>query len=131
MGDFENGKIYEMSMDYYDDDGYLIERTIHSQEQISAVRRVFFPDVMIDLNNSGALLTTGLYGPPWFRSPTISLYISNDGGNSWSSELQRYTGKAGEYNYRTIWRRLGSDYRRMYKVVVSDRHPWRVSGIYW
>jgi hypothetical protein len=131
VGDYANGNIYKMGMDYLDDDGYLIKRTVHSQEQISATKRIFFPDVVLDLNNSGYLLTTGEYGNPWFRKPAISLYISNDGGHTWSSELIRYTGVAGDYDYRTVWRRVGSDYRRMYYLEMTDRHPWKISGIYW
>lgn len=131
VGDYENGKVYEMSMDYYDDDDTLMQRTIHSQEQISSIKRQFYPDIQVDLVNAGDPVNSAWYSAPWFERPTISLYISSDGGHTWSSEIQRSTGAAGEFGFRSIWRRLGSGYRRMYKVEVSDRVPWKVGGLIW
>lgn len=39
--------------------------------------------------------------------PIIRLSISDDGGRTFNSELQRKFGRVGEYNHRTLWNRLG------------------------
>lgn len=40
--------------------------------------------------------------------PQISLDVSDDGGRTWRDERLRKLGRIGNYNHRTIWRRLGA-----------------------
>jgi len=122
VGDYENGKIYKMSTNYYDDNGYEIRRELYTKEVMAGMKRISFPDIMIDLD-SGIDVSEG-------TSPTIFIQISKDGGNTYSSEIERTTGSIGDFGHRSIWRRLGSGYRQMTKVVVTDLIPWKVMGIY-
>jgi hypothetical protein len=45
---------------------------------------------------------------------------SNDGGHSYGTELAQSIGKAGEYNKRVRFNRLGRARDRVYEVKVAD-----------
>jgi hypothetical protein len=111
-----------MNVSHLDDDGEEIQRVLYSTE-ISSMKRIFFPSVQIEFT-PGVGLISGL-------DPKAMLDYSADGGNTWSSELWRSVGLIGEYGARAIWNRLGSDFRRMYRITVSDPVIWRVLGIKW
>jgi len=123
VGDYENGKIYEMSMDYLDDAGEEIRRVVYSPEMHSGMKRTFYPSVQIEFE-PGVGLESGL-------DPQAMLEYSNDGGKNWGSEIWRSVGKVGEYSERAIWHRLGSGYRRMYRLSVADPVKWQVRGVHW
>jgi hypothetical protein len=123
VGDFSNGKIYEMSTDYLDDDGYEIRREVHSMEIYSGLMRTYFPSVQIEFE-PGVGLANGL-------DPQAMLQYSDDGGKTWSNELWRSVGKIGEYSRRAIWNRMGSAFRRVFKLTVTDPVVWRIMSISW
>jgi hypothetical protein len=120
VGDYNNGKIYEMSMDYYDDNGEEIERILYSQEIDSGIKRSYWPDVqlIVEAGQGGISL-----------DPQISLEYSNDSGYTWSSELWRGAGLTGEYGRRAIWRQMGSSFKRMYRFTMTDSVLWRILSI--
>ncbi len=54
-------------------------------------------------------------------NPQIRMSRSTDGGSTFTSELSRPIGKAGERKKRTIWRRLGrADRYEMFRFEMSD-----------
>lgn len=120
VGDYENGKIYEMSASLYSDDGEEIVRTAHMKEVDGGMRRIFFPPMQI-ITDAGVGTSV--------LDPTIALQFSSDGGHVWSSELYATVGKVGEYKKRALWNRLGSGYRRMYKITMTDSVLWRILGV--
>lgn len=121
VGDYNNGKVYEMSSGYYDDNGQTIRRQLYTPEQVSGIPYTRWPDVMLDLE-MGVGVAQGL-------TPQIMAEISNDGGHTWSSEIWREAGAVGEYTKRAIWRRLGSSPRRGYRLTFTDSIPWKVLGV--
>lgn len=68
------------------------------------------------------LLEQGIVG----RGPTMTLKWSNDGGHSWSDEVHRDCGQAGEYTKRVFFRRLGQARDRVYELSMSDDADWRI-----
>ena len=58
----------------------------------------------------------------------MMLTYSNDGGNTWGSELWRSAGKEGQYRLQVAWSRLGTAKNRVFRLVVSDPAPWRLVG---
>ena len=122
-GDYSNGAIYEMSMGSYDDAGEEIVRVLHSQELDNGLTFTSWPDVQIEVDAG--------VGVPLTENPSITLNISNDGGNTYSADQQRFTGLTGQYTYRAIWRRVGGSYRRMYRATFTDRILWRVLAMNW
>jgi hypothetical protein len=123
VGDYTNGKIYKMSMNYLDEDGEEIQRQVMSSEFVSGMSRTFYPSVQIEFE-PGVGLESGL-------DPQAMLQYSDDGGKTWSSELWRSAGKIGEYSRRAVWNRMGSSFRRIYKLTVSDPVVWKILSISW
>jgi hypothetical protein len=62
--------------------------------------------------------------------PKISLYCSDDGGQSWWSAGDRSVGKMGERGLPVIWDCLGSSYDRVFKVVAADNVPYQIVDAY-
>lgn len=56
-------------------------------------------------------------------TPVYNLYISDDGGNTWSAPIAVNGGSTGNYMVRVIWRRLGLSRRRVYRVTSSSAVP--------
>lgn len=112
VGDFSNGQVYKMSSAYYDDDGQAFPSILTFQEQDGGQTRIFYPTIQL-LMDMGVGLESGL-------DPQVMLEKSNDGGKTWNSYGSRSMGKIGEYTRRAYWTRQGSDYLRMYRIVVTD-----------
>lgn len=52
--------------------------------------------------------------------PKVMLDFSDNGGRTWSSEIWRSLGKAGEYRKVARYNRLGSPRDRVYRYSISD-----------
>lgn len=151
VGDFENGKLYAMRPDVYDDAGVTqrwlrswralptgqnnLNRTAQHSLQLDCETGVGlsgYPTVenILLLTETNDVLTTEA-GDPLISDeqslltqgsdPEVMLRWSDDGGHTWSYEHWRKMGKLGQYGYRTYWRRLGMTLR------LRDR-VYEVSG---
>lgn len=121
VGDYENGKLYKMKMDTYDENGTTIERIRRAPHLHKDLKFLFFNKFQLDFE-AGVGLTTGQGS-----DPQIMLRWSDDGGHTWSHEHWKPMGKKGEYNTRAIWRRLGRSRDRIFEVKITD--PVKVSLI--
>lgn len=121
VGDFENGKIYEMSSSYRNDDGNLIQRVLHSKNINNGKVRMSFPGIQVALE-AGHGLAGG-------DTPYVGLQFSNDGGKAWSSMVNRSAGKTGEYTRQANFEQMGSDYQRMYKLTMTEEFFTRIVGL--
>ena len=59
-------------------------------------------------------------------NPLITVQYSDDGGKTYSPELQASAGRVGEYGKRVYWTRLGVPRNRVYKFVMTDPINWRL-----
>lgn len=115
VGDYESGKIYEMSRRFLSDDGEEIV-CIRTCPHISATgRRLKVTSMELDLESG-----TGLDGTTQGTDPKAMLQFSDDGGFSFGNEIWADMGKIGEKRKRVIWRRLGRSRDRVFKVQISD-----------
>ena len=121
VGDFENGMIYEMSAAYLDDAGYPIRRRLYSQDMNSGRTLVSYPNIQV-------MLETG-YGLPAGAVPQIGLEFSEDGGSTWSNMVNRSVGATGQRQWQANWDQLGSGYRRMYRLTMTDPIIWKITGL--
>lgn len=124
VGDFENGKIYELDLDKFTDDGLTIQRTMISPVLYSNTMRGIHDRFRLDME-PGIGLITGQGS-----DPQAMLQFSDDGGKTFSNEKWETIGKIGEYENQLVWRALGLARSRVYKVVVSDPVKVNVSGAY-
>jgi hypothetical protein len=121
VGDYSNGNIYEMSVNYFDDAGQDIQRVFYSQEIDGGMTPISFPNVQL-IVEPGVGLENGL-------DPQIILEFSEDYGNTWSNEVWQSAGKIGDYMKQAIWTQMGQGYRRIYRITMSDPVLWRVLGM--
>jgi hypothetical protein len=122
VGDFQNGRIYQMTGKYLSDDGQPIVREF-ILPTVSNGRDYFTLDSFeIDMS-SGVGLTTGQGS-----DPVAQLIFSKDNGKTWSNIKERKIGKRGNYLTRVKWDRLGSARQFVLKVIISDSIPIDIGG---
>lgn len=114
VGDYENGKIYEIDFNTYDDDGEVFawERTVPVQVETSDVH--YWPNFVLELE-SGVGLNTGQGS-----TPQVMMQLSKDKGKTWGGERWRSFGKIGKYDNRIYWNMLGSSRNLTIKVRITD-----------
>jgi len=114
LGDYENGKLYRLSLSQYTDDGQLIRRVRRCPHITTDLQRQYFAELQIQFQ-PGVGLPTGQG-----QDPQAMLRWSDDGGFTWSNENWVTIGKQGQYFTRAMWRRLGFARDRIFEVVVTD-----------
>ena len=118
VGDWQNGNLYVLDLDYFTDNGDPIAR-IRSCPHLSApdYQYQFFASLQIDMQTGvGLSVAPGVTG----QDPQAMLRWSDDGGHSWSNELWASVGKIGERRKRVKWRRLGRSRDRVFEVTITD-----------
>jgi hypothetical protein len=119
VGDHTSGKIYQMSLATFDDDGTPIQRLRAAPHISDEQQNIFYSKFQLDLE-------TGLA-----TNPAYTLEWSNDGGHTWTTPRTRTAGAIGNHKARVIWRRLGSARTRVFRVQsnAAIRHAWIAAHI--
>lgn len=115
VGDYRNGKIYKLSLDIFTEDGAPIHRMRRTQVISNDLERLYFRRLQVDFEGG-----VGVNPPAQGSDPKAMLRWSDDGGHTWSYELQTSIGKIGDYDARAIWRRLGHGRQRIFELKVTD-----------
>ena len=115
VGDYEDGKIYELSEETYSDNGVEITRRRTAPHITDALDRIFYSSFQLDMESG-----TGIDGIGQGTDPQAMLQFSDDGGHSWSNEKWASFGKIGNRYRRAIWRRLGHSRDRVFRLTVTD-----------
>lgn len=121
LGDWEDGRIYEMDLDVYTDNGATIPRIIRAQHMRSGKRR-FYGAAEVNFE-TGVGLTTGRGS-----EPVATLSVSDDGGRTFHSPRPRSIGAIGEYKGRVMWTRLGSAFSRTFQIEITDPVPVAITA---
>lgn len=128
VGDYQNGNIYALDPDVYDDAG-TPQKALRSWRALpptsAGVKRTTQHSLQVDIE-SGVGLNTGQGS-----DPQMMLRWSDDGGHTWSNEHWVTMGKIGEHYRRVIWRRLGMTQKlrdRVYEVSVTDPVKLAITG---
>lgn len=124
VGDRQSNKIYEMSLDYYDDAGQplVLERVYtHLVDELNPIR----------YNKLELLVETGV-GTQTGQglNPVVTMSYSKDGARTWSDELTAPIGKAGQYQTRVAFRRMGIAEQMTFRVRISDPVKRALIGSY-
>ena len=77
VGDYKNGIVYQMSDDFYDDNGHPIPRTLYTVEKDGGLQRVYCSELQLLMD-----MGIGLQGG---GNPQVGLEIYHDGGNTYSN----------------------------------------------
>lgn len=121
IGDRESGKIYDLSLSYYDDNGeeMIWERTfahIDDEKKIVSHRS-------LTLDCEVGTVTDD-------SEPMVMMKYSDDGGHTFSDELTHTLGKQGEYDLIVEFRRLGISRDRVYHLAGSSNAPFQLNSGY-
>ncbi len=123
VGDFQNGRIYQMSGNFYTDDGEPVIRefvlpTVNNGREFLTVDSLEF-----DMG-TGVGLIQGQGNDPELR-----VYFSKDSGKTYSQNFKRgRIGKIGEYLTRAKVNRFGAARQFTFKVEISDPIPIDIGG---
>ena len=114
VGDYQNGKLYELSTTNYTDAGDPLPCVRRCPHLTNDLRNTFHHDLQIQFQ-PGVGLQTGQGS-----DPECILRFSDDGGFTWSNDHIIKIGKVGKYRNRAIKRRLGLARDRVYEITVTD-----------
>lgn len=115
VGDYQNGNVYVFDLNATTDNGAAIKWTRSCAPlQSPDFDFVYFKSLQIDFETGvGTQTGQGV-------DPVVNLSYSDDGGHTWSNELPRGLGKAGQYKQQVRWLRLGRAKDRVFRVTGSD-----------
>ena len=119
FGDFQSGNVYELDFDTFTDNGTTIIRTRDTAPLHGGL--VGAPGKRIEMNRFELIMEVGvglLTGQG--SDPEIMLSFSDDGANTFGTEMFGKVGKLGEKIFKVEWFVLGSFESRIIRVKTSD-----------
>lgn len=115
--DFENGNIYQVRDDIYDDNDMAVERSAISNQLNAGGGHAICEELQIEFESgAGVLSDPSAVG----GSPTAWLDWSDDGGKTWGTKVASKMGELGEYGRVVSWSRLGRFKRRSFRITVNE-----------
>jgi hypothetical protein len=124
VGDRENNKIYELSLDAFDDDGDAILRERTYTHLVDEQKRIRYNSLVI-----GFEVGVGLQSGQGI-APVVSLSLSKDGARTWSDEYTTSIGAVGDYQKQVTFRRLGIAEQMTFRIRISDPVKVAIIGSY-
>jgi hypothetical protein len=123
VGSRRDGKIYEMSLSYYGDDGEdIVSERIYTHLS-DMNRRIRYNVLEISLETGVGLQTE-------VTDPLISMQLSKDGARTWSNWYTEAIGKVGQYKTKVQFRRLGIAEQMTFKIRISAQVKKALTGSY-
>lgn len=110
-----DGKLFELSLSAYDDNGANILR-LRTTQHINDGQddsELYFAVLKIDVE-------TGVGDNPT-PSPQIGLSWSNDGGRTYTNSIYRSFGNVGNYKTEVFFRQLGRSKNRTFKIFTAEK----------
>jgi hypothetical protein len=124
VGDFANGKIYQLRGDVYTDNGSAIYRLRTFSHMIDDGNRVTYKQFT-------AAMQVGTATPP---DPLIDFPIflrwSDDGGITFGQPIEQSLGKGGQFKTQAQWNRLGLARDRVFELTWSAPFNTALNGAY-
>lgn len=115
VGDWENGNLYALDLDVYDDNGAILPAIRQAPHFASETNTNYiFDRFWIDLE-AGVGLPSGQGS-----DPVIMIEWSDDGGHSFPMQRMVPIGKVGEYGRRAIVKRSGRSRDRVWRATITD-----------
>lgn len=119
VGDYRNGQLYTLDLEYCYDNLDVIHRIRQCPDLSSSLNRMFYKLLEIDMQMGTGLVDDGT-NTAASVDPQITLYISDDGGETWGLPQSASFGKIGKYKTRVRFQRLGSAYARVFRLVSTE-----------
>lgn len=115
VGDYENGNIYEQSLEFMTDNGTAIRRQRTLPYVIDDLEYIYFRKFQIDMQTG----TGDASGNIEDTNPEMTLDWSDDNSNSFNGAQTMPIGGVGQYILRVIFRRLGRGRARVFRLTTS------------
>lgn len=131
VGDHTNGKIYEMSPDFFDDDENVIRWERRAPHLIKQNRRVRYNSLEV-IGEYG--VGDGSNGDPDLgtvtpeHDPQMMIEWSDDGGKTFGPIFQRSMGEQGAFETRVIVNRLGTAIDRVFRISGTAKTKVAITG---
>jgi len=123
FGDFANGSIYQLDISVGTQSGTRIPRERITPILTDEEKRIRISEFQLDMQE-------GIGDPNVATDTSMWLSYSKDGGHTYSDEVERSMGEAGEYAKRVIWRRLGWGRNWIFKLRTWSPQPMVLKGAY-
>ena len=121
-GDVTDGRVGEISLDFYDEYGSEILRYAHTQPFHNKGNSFKVPFIEATME-AGRVSTDE-------DEPQVRLSFSRDYGKTFGPERSRSLGKVGERNKRQIWTKNGRMSKStVVKVAFSDKAPFSITRL--
>jgi len=127
VGDWDSGKIFNMSPTYSDDFGNSLRRVRRAPFVASEGRYVTLPYLEVECD-TGIGLVSGQGS-----DPLLMMRMSKDNGKTWSDERTVNIGDLGDYGKRVFFRRLGRFWGTkglIFELSFTDPIPFRITDAY-
>lgn len=124
VGDRRNGRIYDLSMDYYDDGGEALCRERIYTHLSDEGQRIRYNALEIGFE-TGVGLQSGQGS-----NPLVQFSLSKDGGRTWSDTYTASLGAVGRYQQKVEFRRLGVAEIMTFRIRVTDPVKVAIIGSY-
>lgn len=112
IGDYQNGKLYTLSLEVNTDDTNAILRRKTFLHMLNNMDRVSYKSFDADMQ-------VGMQDPTILTEPMISLSWSDNRGVSYGFPVEQELGRGGEYLVALQWTRLGMARDRIFKLEWS------------
>jgi hypothetical protein len=122
IGSWDDGYLYEISADFLDEEGITIKREIITSTLINGDTPFSLYNLELDVEK-GIALTSGTGS-----DPTISMELSKDRGNTWSSIRTRTVGEQGDYSKLVRFNTLGTARSFTFRFRMTDPVRWAFIG---
>lgn len=121
VGDFENGKLYTLSLEVYTDDGAAILRRKTFLHMLNNMDRVSYSTFEADME-------VGEQDPTILTEPEISLSWSDNRGVTYGFPVEQGLGRGGEFLTVLQWNRCGMARDRIFKLEWSAAVKTALNG---
>lgn len=115
VGDWENGNLYQYSLDAFTDNGGVLPAIRQAPHFASGDNTwTIFDRFWVDIE-TGVGLVTGQGS-----DPQVMIEWSDDGGHTFPNYRTVSAGKVGEFRARAVIRRCGKSRDRVWRVSITD-----------
>ncbi len=124
VGSRIDGKVYEMAMNIYSDNGDALLRERIYTHLVDENKRIRYNALNIGFE-TGTGLQTGQG-----QVPLVALQLSKDGARTWSTSYTTTIGRVGAYTTQVNFRRLGIAQQMTFRIKISDPVKVTICGSY-
>jgi hypothetical protein len=122
VGDFENGKLYALDLDTWDDDGQAITWRRGFPHLVNDGNRITYQrfEAQVATGSTPGLLVS--------EGPGISLRYSDTKGASWGNPVHKPLGSTGQYGTYPTWWQLGMARDRVFELFGELHEGLAIGG---